>query len=129
MITALFLITTLIIPEQETPFSAYRWHYRIIVIDQEMEAANLQFKQLLENKGGLDDRDLLVFRKEGVKLICQNSEEENLQDAVNQFSGISLIGKDGGLKLRRESWVDVQFIFDLIDSMPMRQSEMRRKSN
>jgi hypothetical protein len=39
-----------------------------------------------------------------------------------------LIGKDGGVKLGKEGRVKLQDIFSLIDSMPMRQREMREKS-
>ena len=38
-----------------------------------------------------------------------------------------LIGKDGGEKYRRESGIDLQDVFRLIDSMPMRQQEMKER--
>ena len=38
-----------------------------------------------------------------------------------------LIGKDGTEKLRKKEPVSAQELFSLIDSMPMRQAEMRRK--
>ena len=40
---------------------------------------------------------------------------------------VFLIGKDGGIKMRKEKVVPMEEIFRLIDSMPMRQAEMRRK--
>jgi hypothetical protein len=40
---------------------------------------------------------------------------------------VILIGKDGGVKMLREDRVELQEIFDLIDSMPMRQQEMQEK--
>jgi hypothetical protein len=39
-----------------------------------------------------------------------------------------LVGKDGGIKLKRSDQVDLREVFELIDSMPMRQNEMRQKS-
>jgi hypothetical protein len=45
----------------------------------------------------------------------------------NTFSLI-LVGKDGGTKLKRSDQVDLREILGLIDSMPMRQNEMRQKS-
>ena len=39
---------------------------------------------------------------------------------------VVLVGKDGSEKLRRTGVVDPTELFDLIDSMPMRQEEMRR---
>jgi hypothetical protein len=44
----------------------------------------------------------------------------------NKFSLI-LVGKDGGIKLKRHDHVSLEEVFELIDSMPMRQSEMRQK--
>ena len=42
----------------------------------------------------------------------------------NEPSRVLLIGKDGGVKLRGDE-LDVQRIFDLIDTMPMRIREMK----
>ena len=44
----------------------------------------------------------------------------------NQFT-VVLVGKDGGEKLRRESAVDLDEVFSVIDSMPMRQREIRER--
>ena len=38
-----------------------------------------------------------------------------------------LLGKDGGIKLKRNDRVKFEEIFSLIDSMPMRKDEMRQK--
>ena len=37
-----------------------------------------------------------------------------------------LVGKDGGLKLRQNGRLELSEIFSLIDTMPMRQQEMRK---
>ena len=37
-----------------------------------------------------------------------------------------LVGKDGGLKLRQNGRLDLGEVFSLIDTMPMRQQEMRK---
>ena len=39
-----------------------------------------------------------------------------------------LVGKDGGIKLKSGDQVDLTEVFELIDSMPMRQGEMQKKS-
>lgn len=41
---------------------------------------------------------------------------------------VILIGKDGGIKLKRQSQTRLEDIFSLIDAMPMRREEMRQKS-
>ena len=38
-----------------------------------------------------------------------------------------LVGKDGGAKLRTAEVPDLDALFDLIDGMPMRIAEMRRR--
>jgi hypothetical protein len=38
-----------------------------------------------------------------------------------------LVGKDGGDKLRTSEIVDLEQIFSLIDTMPMRRQEMRQR--
>jgi hypothetical protein len=40
---------------------------------------------------------------------------------------VILMGKDGGIKLRRQSQTKLTDIFALIDAMPMRREEMRQK--
>lgn len=129
MVTQFILIMALTFTNQSSPFSDYRWQNRIVVIDADMKNANQQLGELLEQPKDLKDRDLLVFLRKGRQLICQNREEKTLEDIQNQYTGISLIGKDGGVKLHEEGGVKPKLIFDLIDSMPMRQSEMRTKTN
>ena len=51
----------------------------------------------------------------------------NFSVAPGQLTVI-LVGKDGGVKLRRNEQVNLNEIFLLIDGMPMRREEMRRKN-
>ena len=44
----------------------------------------------------------------------------------HSFTGIVLIGKDGGVKMKKEFQVDPKTVFTLIDGMPMRRAEMER---
>jgi hypothetical protein len=46
---------------------------------------------------------------------------------LNNNDNIILIGKDGTIKGKWEKKVSVKEIFDLIDSMPMRKAEIRRR--
>ena len=83
------------------------------------------------------DRDLLVFHilETGEIKLGESSLQTGSGDYLRESFSISpgrftvlLIGKDGGVKLRREGGVKLGEIFSLIDSMPMRQREMREKS-
>ncbi len=85
-----------------------------------------QQKALDEQKVAVAERDLVV------KIIILSAETET------QFSKYSvkktgftmlLIGKDGGVKLTSKTFKTPQEIFSLIDGMPMRQSEMRKRGN
>ena len=48
---------------------------------------------------------------------------EQLELKPGKFS-LTLVGKDGGVKRREESPVEMQEIYGLIDGMPMRKQEM-----
>ena len=83
------------------------------------------------------DRDLLVFHilETGEVRLGETSlptgPGDYLRESFSIRSGtltVLLIGKDGGVKLRREGGVELNQIFSLIDTMPMRQREMREKS-
>ncbi len=83
------------------------------------------------------DRDLVVF-----EIFDKDPSHMNASplssadaDALRRHFGVSrqmyaliLVGKDGGVKLKREDRVPLSEIFELIDSMPMRTEEMRQKN-
>jgi hypothetical protein len=48
-------------------------------------------------------------------------------DVSPKSFAVVLVGKDGGVKLKRNVKVRLEEVFTLIDSMPMRQDEMRQK--
>ena len=53
---------------------------------------------------------------------------EELRQAGRGVPGVTLIGKDGGVKYRI-SHLDLQQVFNIIDSMPMRAREMRERED
>lgn len=97
---------------------------------------NLQ-SQIVAQKAEVEDRDLVVFevlaqdssRMKTTSLDRQQADSIRDHFAVprNIFSLI-LVGKDGGIKLKRNDQIDLGAVFELIDSMPMRQDEMRQKN-
>ena len=102
--------------------SEYRWKNRLIILVS-TESNTEQLKLLKEVEKQLKERDILVLEK-----YPDANDLESL-GIKNNFEGVLLIGKDGGIKLQRPFIVEPQVIFDLVDSMPMRKSEMRRKHN
>ncbi len=92
-------------------------------------------KELVTNEESLIDRHMLIFKVEGDQLIEARNEAKieidsrtakKYQLREGDFEVI-LIGKDGGVKLRENSFVEQEKIFALIDTMPMRQAEMSRQ--
>lgn len=115
----------------------YQWKNRIILLkDANLESDWLQaqLKRLGSNPQELLDRDLVLFLLTD-ELVCNTSKEPVDLKAetiityyeLDGFEGLVLIGKDGGLKLKEEFIVSPTKIFELIDGMPMRISEMKNK--
>ena len=120
----------------------YKWKNRILIIFSDTKDNSLFQKQMqlfLEDKEGLEERDLIVFQvfeEIGImpsKKTISNSDTEELKKqfdfsfAENKFA-VFLVGKDGGTKLKVENKIlTLEKLFGTIDAMPMRQREMERK--
>lgn len=115
----------------------YRWEHRIILIFGPDKSDNKFYEQqalFSSISDGVEDRDLMVVsilndgtsNADGQSIT--NESTQRLRDQFNisddQFS-ILLIGKDGGEKLRSEFVLSPEYVFSVIDRMPMRQREMR----
>jgi hypothetical protein len=126
-----FLILGFTILSQTTsPLESLKWKNRILIINQD-EATVKKFKDKMD---AVQDRDIIIFYidQEALSSFPKNimvSKESLVKYYDIKLEGTEsiLIGKDGGIKLRKQSAAPKE-IFDLIDSMPMRQSEMRKKS-
>lgn len=100
----------------------FKWKNRLVILFGEKlpEALAHQKETLLNCNAGLKDRDILIL--EANDLI-----KAQLKIA-SDFQGLVLIGKDGGIKLQQSFTVPVKKLFVLIDGMPMRKSELRKKN-
>lgn len=110
------------------------WSSRIILVrvpEESQEVLNALKKLNYE----IQDRDIywFVFIKESIETNYEGKIKENFYrntlDTYFSDSEINviLIGKDGGIK-QKGKYLDLHGIFDLIDTMPMRQMEMRKSS-
>ena len=90
---------------------------------------------LSANLDQIVDRHMVIIEvfENGMIRIDGKSDSRNSTASLRQrFSaeegGLTaiLVGKDGGLKLRQNGRLDLSEIFSLIDTMPMRQQEMRK---
>jgi hypothetical protein len=87
--------------------------------------------QIAAQKAEVEDRDLIVFEvpeKGPARMGTTPLDRQQVDSIRNQFDipsnafSLILVGKDGGIKLKREDRVDLRAVFGLIDSMPMRQN-------
>lgn len=114
---------TTVFDASEIDLNDFRWLARPVVVFADTEA-DPAFKQQL---------DLLQARVEeltlrDVILITDTSPEEpsNLRAKLRPRGFmLTLIGKDGGVKLRKPFPWDVRELSRAIDKMPMRQQEIR----
>lgn len=106
------------------------WKNRVIVI-YAPEADSKDFQQqkqiLAEKAEDLQARDLVVIECVGKTLSAEdkNYVAHHFMHDMSGF-GVWLVGKDGGTKLSENKPVSTEKFFSLIDSMPMRQSEMKQ---
>ena len=110
----------------------YRWENRILFIlnpDADQPAEHQQLKVFEGYEQEIKARDLLIIIVSGSQALDSAGNPIDLQ--IEQipypaYSGLMLIGKDGGVKLKKPFVVSPGEIFELIDSMPMRRAEMKR---
>lgn len=85
--------------------------------------------------GNLEERKIIVYRvvenkvKDGFKADREwhtASVFKHEYQPQNKTFEIQLIGLDGGLKVRKSELLTIEELFETIDSMPIRQREMRK---
>ena len=85
---------------------------------------------------GLQARDMVVFAVIGddhVNPELDRAPADGAADIRQRFGiardrfAVVLVGKDGMEKYRSGQPVDLSFVFDIVDGMPMRRREMRER--
>ena len=104
-----------------------RWKKRVIVI----YAPNGSEQKLSQQEQLLHSHDAELKERDLTKIVLRSRAEnpeiaERFNLAKADFA-LLLIGKDGLEKLRSQEAVSPETLFRLVDSMPMRQEEMREK--
>jgi len=119
--------------------NTYQWKNRLLLLfaSSEEDQAYLTLKKEIDRQAmEVKDRDLLIsyVLERGESRIGQERLSPDqalfLKKHLSVPSGrftIILIGKDGAEKIRQESPVDLKEIFAIIDAMPMREQEMKKK--
>ena len=99
---------------------------KVLLFSTAKEPTVLQQQQKILNGEveGLREREIVIE----TYLLNERNEAVFTRHTAGQapFTFV-LIGKDGGEKLRSNQLVSTKKLFGLIDQMPMRQSEMRKR--
>ena len=138
-----------------SPLEPYKWQSRILLVfynagndKREIDVAprwNLELSYYARHESGIMDRDMMVLfvtdnLVDPLILKGQGIKRENVQWSEKLFEQYSpafadgqiyagvLIGKDGTVKKRWDKLPPVEEVFSLIDTMPMRQREMRQNN-
>ena len=122
----------------------HEWENRILIIHSDDEndvLVHTQLDEFIRFPSEMRERKLILYQYRGKQYQIQDfadtkiktkwKEVESLPKPIREMSPsveIILIGLDGGVKLRQEKILTRAELFRIIDSMPMRRQEMRRKN-
>ncbi|TDQ30748.1 uncharacterized protein DUF4174 [Zeaxanthinibacter enoshimensis] len=133
-------ITVVIIAVLLSGFSAwaqdirdYRWKNRLLFLSVNQAVtvtASEAAGKYMTQKKAMSERELLLFfiKDDAIFDAAGNSVDLELPAQYYPVAGGTvLVGKDGGVKLLQKGIADPVRIFEVIDGMPMRRAEMRRK--
>ncbi|MEM6764455.1 MAG: DUF4174 domain-containing protein [Bacteroidota bacterium] len=127
---------------QDDPLRKHRWQDRVLLVFSPSTADPLyqeQMKLFAKQEAGLDERNLVTYEVYPSSGKYPNMTQLSPKDANalrNTYAippeafVVILIGKDGGEKERKVNELfSIPSLFSLIDAMPMRRQEMKRKKN
>ncbi len=118
--------------------SSHKWENRVLIVLTEDSGNPLlkkQIEELEKHTAGLSERKLIVYisTPQKFKKGLDSESWETSSEIYSQFKNsksdieIILVGLDGGVKSRNGDFTPAQNIFALIDGMPMRRQEIRKK--
>ncbi|SHK79421.1 protein of unknown function [Maribacter aquivivus] len=111
--------------------SNYTWKNRIVILyENDTNTADVKSAlQIIDNNTSkFTERDILVFVYKDNVFYSVNRKATDIKKSdilPKTNDGYILIGKDGGIKSKALYPFNLEQLFNLIDSMPMRKSEMR----
>lgn len=122
------------------PLGQHLWESRVILLfaaSRQQAACEQQLSILTKEKEEVTARALVIYtilpeggqKPDGSPLSPARSQALHSIYGITPGAGFTfiLVGKDGTEKLRKKEPVAAPELFSLIDSMPMRQAEMRRE--
>ena len=127
--------------ESKIDLDAYKWKNRLLFLfapSNNHPGYQTKKREMEEEISEILDRELVIFEifEDGESTVgdsvlgaeATTFLREKFTVEPGKFTAI-LAGKDGGEKLRGDENVPLSAIFSLVDSMPMRQREMRERGN
>lgn len=122
--------------EELVGLESLKWKYRVLLVFVQEPFVSTALQNLSELEEGIEERDLIWFLLADDQLHTNyrgrlgHELRELLLDQHFTPTPVEtikiLIGKDGSLK-SRDPGLDLDSTFALIDQMPMRKEEMRRR--
>lgn len=111
--------------------SSFRWEKRLVIIVDTIKKNTYsnQIKLFTKSLEELEERDILLFYYDGKNLLDTSGKNTDLHLPEGMFqkdSELILIGKDGSIKMRSPLPIDPKEVFQTIDQMPMRRSEIKK---
>ncbi|SFD10881.1 DUF4174 domain-containing protein [Algibacter pectinivorans] len=119
--------------------ASHQWENRVLLVlsdGADTSAFQNQIKELQAHENGLTDRKLIVYQikkqnyTKGLadKAWQTSSKTYKKYKSINASLEVVLIGLDGGIKLRQAHLLNCEKLFETIDVMPMRKSELKLRS-
>lgn len=124
-----------------SPLDAYHDKNRVVLIYLPSSASIQKFSaDFLSHRKAIEERDLIFIdispSATKIPRTMRMTDEQTVQlqkqflrDANINRTEFVLIGKDGGEKARQSDALDLTKWFALIDQMPMRREEMKRRKS
>ena len=124
----------------QSSIDEFRWKHRLLIVETSNADALQQWEKLYEKQAtSFEDRELIVLINgiDGNLKQIPSTGNTKVRSSVDTESFVplsdsefvTLVGLDGGVKdvvpLKK---FNIQEIFDQIDRMPMRASELRKRS-
>lgn len=112
--------------------SDFKWKNRVLLLvadNLNHKNLNKQLEVFKQTTNAFKERDVILFMITPKSSYNSDKTPVNLEGIdtyqKNNFEGVILLGKDGGIKLKKPFVVPTKSILDLIDSMPMRRGEIK----
>jgi hypothetical protein len=134
----IFLLMLFTLSSFSQELKKHQWESRVLLIftdDKNADDFKNQIKILSENKKGLKERKLFVYQFTKNEFTTNfnevwsssNSLYKKFVNNKDRFKVI-LLGLDGGIKLEQDRILSPEKLFTIIDGMPMRRNELKRKN-